>query len=53
LLADGYLAGSVYSGMRMGPGKSFPWINPFLDRLSRINDDLVEHLKWLLDKKAP
>jgi len=24
---------------------------PTLDRLSQINDDLVEHLKWLLEKK--
>jgi hypothetical protein len=24
---------------------------PTLDRLSQIKDDLVEHLKWLLEKK--
>jgi hypothetical protein len=24
---------------------------PTLDRPSQINDDLVEHLKWLLEKK--
>jgi hypothetical protein len=24
---------------------------PTLDSLSQINDDLVEHLKWLLEKK--
>ena len=24
---------------------------PTLDRLSQINDDLVEHLKWLLERK--